>query len=174
MLPWAAFAPQSTSLLRARAIGRLPCLSKCRRVAVPLTISARHASAHVSPTAINVRPNVPPQNKELYNALSALSKSAEAYANISRLQLALRSLAAQDAVTRVAGMFVHALHSKKVYGLWVLMHFLCSAVLGKSNQRAEACQATSRRSVGLCRAMGDRHGGVRVGITRFAAVRESC
>jgi hypothetical protein len=62
----------------------------------------RSASTHVSPTAINLRPHIPPRNKELYDALSALSGAAETYVNISRLQLALRGLAAQDAVTRVA------------------------------------------------------------------------
>jgi len=39
----------------------------------------------------------------LYDALSALSGAAETYVNLSRLQLALRGLEAQDAVTRVAG-----------------------------------------------------------------------
>ncbi|KAJ4346858.1 uncharacterized protein N0V89_010790 [Didymosphaeria variabile] len=67
-----------------------------------LSLRTRSASTHVSPTAINYRPNVPPRNEELYNALSGLSNAAEQYVNLSRLQLALRGLAVENAVTRVA------------------------------------------------------------------------
>jgi hypothetical protein len=67
----------------------------------------RSASTHVSPTAINLRPNIPPRNQELHNALSKLNHAAETYVNISRVQLALRGLEAQDAVTRVAVLGVN-------------------------------------------------------------------
>ncbi|KAF2626300.1 hypothetical protein BU25DRAFT_370005 [Macroventuria anomochaeta] len=103
MPPWVASAPRLTSLTKGRAIEPLPAVLRCSH-ATPrsLNLRVRSASTHVSPTAINLRPNIPPRNKELYNALSALSGAAETYVNISRLQLALSGLAAQDAVTRVA------------------------------------------------------------------------
>lgn len=105
MPPWAAVAPRLTTLLDGRAITRLSCAARYRNASTPrsLNLRARSASTHVAPTAINLRPNIPPQNKELHDALSALSGAAEAYVNISRLQLALGGLAVHDAVTRVAG-----------------------------------------------------------------------
>ncbi|KAF1928285.1 uncharacterized protein M421DRAFT_63259 [Didymella exigua CBS 183.55] len=102
MPPWVAFAPRLTSLTREGVIERLPAVLRCSHATTRSLNLRRSASTHVSPTAINLRPNIPPRNKELYNALSALSGAAETYVNISRLQLALGGLAAQDAVTRVA------------------------------------------------------------------------
>lgn len=106
MPPWVAAAPRLSSLTYGRAIERLPTTLHCRHPpnASLTNLRARAASTHVSPTAINLRPNIPARNKELHDALSALSGAAENYVNISRLQLALEGLAAQDAVTRVAGM----------------------------------------------------------------------
>ncbi|KAJ4377609.1 hypothetical protein N0V83_000436 [Neocucurbitaria cava] len=104
MPPWVASVPRSTILRTRRAIDRLHVALPCRYATEPrfANLRARAASTHVSPTAINLRPNIPPRNKELYDALSALSRAAETYANISRLQLALRGVAAHDAVTRIA------------------------------------------------------------------------
>jgi hypothetical protein len=117
MPPWVAFVPRSTSLLASRRIGCLSLRPRCSNVA-PLRkpiLHLRSASTHVSPTAINVRPNIPPANEELYHALSELSGAAEAYANISRLQLALRGLAAQDAVTRIAVLSIDSqTHAQKL------------------------------------------------------------
>ena len=103
MPPWVASVPRLTIL---RAIDGLHVGLPCRHATKPgfANLRARSASTHVSPTAINLRPNIPPRNKELYDTLSALSGAAETYVNISRLQLALRGLAAHDAVTRIAGM----------------------------------------------------------------------
>ncbi|KAF2021415.1 hypothetical protein BU24DRAFT_487844 [Aaosphaeria arxii CBS 175.79] len=117
MPPWAVLAPRQTSLLVSRPIDRLPSLLSFRhrsnvstrthpghkRISLQdLRTRARLASTHVSPTAVNVRPHIPAQNQELYNALSNLSSVAESYVNISRVQLALRGLAARESVTRVA------------------------------------------------------------------------
>ncbi|USP72848.1 hypothetical protein yc1106_00122 [Curvularia clavata] len=104
MPPWVASVPRLTLFRKTGSIDRIPLALRCRNVpnSTCTGLRARSASTHVSPTAINLRPNVPPRNKELYDALSALSGAAETYVNISRLQLALRGLAAQDAVTRVA------------------------------------------------------------------------
>jgi hypothetical protein len=109
MPPWVAAVPRLTSRVTSRAIERIPAALSCRKNAIAscTNLRARSASTHVSPTAINLRPNIPPRNKELHDALSALSGAAETHVNISRLQLALQGLAAQDAVTRVAGT-VHA------------------------------------------------------------------
>lgn len=106
MPSWVASAPRISSLVHGRAIDQILIGLRCRN-AVKLTTTSlrvRSASTHVSPTAINLRPNIPQRNKELHDALSALSGFAETYVNISRLQLALEGLAAQDAVTRIAGM----------------------------------------------------------------------
>ncbi|KAG9376344.1 hypothetical protein A1F94_012891 [Pyrenophora tritici-repentis] len=104
MPPWVASVPRLTILRKIGAIDRTPLALRCCNVTKSSSASlrARSASTHVSPTAINLRPNIPPHNKDLYDALSALSGAAETYVNISKLQLALRGLAAQDAVTRVA------------------------------------------------------------------------
>jgi hypothetical protein len=105
MPPWVATVPRLSSLVNGRAIDRLPFTLCCRNVRKPSSnyLRVRYASTHVAPTAIDLNPKIPSRNKELHHALSALSGAAETYVNISRLQLALRGLAAQDAVTRVAG-----------------------------------------------------------------------
>jgi len=107
MPPWVASVPQLPGALRRRAIDGLPSRPNAYNVVnrTSSLLRPRYLSAKVSPTAINVRPNVPPQNKELYDALSELSKVAESYVNISRLQLALRGVAAHEPVLRLAGMF---------------------------------------------------------------------
>lgn len=104
MPPWVASAPRSITGSRVRAIDRCASFSRCRYVANPpvANFRVRRASTHISPTAINYRPNVPPRNEELYDALSGLSGAAEQYVNLSRLQLALRGLAVENAVTRIA------------------------------------------------------------------------
>jgi hypothetical protein len=101
---WVASVPRSTLLPKGRAIGQLSHSFRCRNAPLPryLNPRVRFASAQVSPTAINVRPNVPPRNEELYKALSELSVIAEQYVNLSRVQLALRGLEAEDVVTRLA------------------------------------------------------------------------
>ncbi|KAH9859460.1 hypothetical protein IAQ61_011241 [Plenodomus lingam] len=105
MPPWAAFAPRSMSLLKRSAIEqRLSRACLCRHVTQPRLSHPhlRSASTQVAPSAINLRPNIPRQNQELHDALSALSSTAETWVNISRLQLALVGLVVKDGVTRVA------------------------------------------------------------------------
>ncbi|KAL1593817.1 hypothetical protein SLS60_010549 [Paraconiothyrium brasiliense] len=100
MPPWVACVSRQAPCPRAKAIDRFAISLHCRHAALSLRI--RSASTHVSPTAINYRPNVPPRNVELYNTLSGLNNAAEQYVNLSRLQLALSGLAGENAVTRVA------------------------------------------------------------------------
>ncbi|KAL6704427.1 hypothetical protein ACN47E_008279 [Coniothyrium glycines] len=104
MPPWVASVPRSTILRRIGAIDRLLQTCRCRDAAKSrlANVRVRSVSTHVAPTAINLRPNIPPRNKELHDALSTLSGAAETYVNISRLQLALQGLAAQEPVARVA------------------------------------------------------------------------
>lgn len=106
MPPWVAAAPRLSSLTYGRAIERIPTTLRCRHAprASSTHLRVRAASTHVSPTTINLRPDIPAGNKELHEALSVLNGVAERYVNGSRLQLALEGLAAQDPVTRVAGM----------------------------------------------------------------------
>jgi hypothetical protein len=104
MPPWAASVPRSSTHCSRRAIdlfSRSRCWCNAHNSRVPL-LRFRAASTNVSPTAINYHPNISHQNKELYDALSHLSGKSQQYANVSPLQLALRGLAADNAVTRVA------------------------------------------------------------------------
>lgn len=145
MPPWVASVPRKMPLLHGRAIERLPFAFRCHnaRNSPSLWLSnllVRSASTHVSPTAINLRPNIPPKNKELYDALSALSGAAETYVNISRLQLALHGLAAHDAVTRVAGRLCALIEC----GLGLIMDDSTRAK--QPSERATPCAAAARRS----------------------------
>ena len=116
MPPWVAFVPRSTSLLKRRGIERLPLALQHCHSAIPRPSQLLHArirsiSAQLSPTAVNARPNIPPRNVELHNALSELGSSAETFVNATRLQLALKGLETQDAIVRVAGGFRYELGS---------------------------------------------------------------
>ncbi|KAF2646580.1 hypothetical protein P280DRAFT_494923 [Massarina eburnea CBS 473.64] len=106
MPPWMVFAPRYTFACRRTAIepsARVLYRHNASNLR-PLNLRARSASTHVSPTAINFRPNIPPENKELHEALSGLGAAAEQYVSLSRLQLALSGLGVNGsrAVTRVA------------------------------------------------------------------------
>ncbi|KAK8154042.1 hypothetical protein BKA80DRAFT_243335 [Phyllosticta citrichinensis] len=61
-----------------------------------------NASTLASRTAINAPLEGPPRLKELHQALDALKTDAATYINLSRLQLALRSLERDDPVVRIA------------------------------------------------------------------------
>ncbi len=134
MPPWVAALPRSTLLRTGRTIGKIqPALACSHSTAIarwpnsfprssapfscssapfprlPISLPARrirYASTIVSPTTINLRPNILPENKELYSALKTLRWAAKDYVNASRVDLALQGLTAQDAVTRVAGMIM--------------------------------------------------------------------
>ncbi|KAK5683293.1 hypothetical protein LTS10_004824 [Elasticomyces elasticus] len=55
-----------------------------------------------STTAINAPTTVPPKYRELHQRLLALQDEASTYVNLSRLQLAARSLESEEPITRVA------------------------------------------------------------------------
>lgn len=62
----------------------------------------RHTSAVAQVTAINAHRELPPPFRELRDSLSSLQTEAAVYVNSSQLQLALRGLESENAVTRVA------------------------------------------------------------------------
>ena len=101
MPPWAAAAPRCTTRVRRTAIERAARLRRAGAAACGRR-HVRCASTHVAPSAIHLRPNIPPQNRELHNALSALGGAAATWVNTSRLQLALSGLGVTNGVTRVA------------------------------------------------------------------------
>ena len=63
----------------------------------------RNASTIVSVTAVNAKREVAPAFQILHAALKQLEKDAALFVNTSQLQLALRGLEGENAVTRVAG-----------------------------------------------------------------------
>lgn len=100
---WAAVAPRCTTRTAIDRFGRTAAAAACCRHGPRLAnIHVRLASTHVAPSAINLRPNIPPHHQALHDALSALSSAAATWANTSRLHLALSGLAASNGVTRVA------------------------------------------------------------------------
>lgn len=62
----------------------------------------RRASAIAQVTAINAHRELPPPFRELRDSLSSLQTEAAVYVNSSQLQLAVRGLESENAVTRVA------------------------------------------------------------------------
>jgi hypothetical protein len=101
-----AFARPYTCLRRRslNAIARTRAQERARLAANPRPYEAKRDASIVSPvTSVNAAKNVPPKYKELYESLENLNAEASSYANVSRLQLALRGLESLDAVVRVAG-----------------------------------------------------------------------
>ena len=66
---------------------------------------ARRATSTIaSVTTVNAKKDIPLAFIELYDALGRLQRDAAVYTNLSQLQLALRGLEAENAVTRVASI----------------------------------------------------------------------
>ncbi|KAF2113546.1 hypothetical protein BDV96DRAFT_578003 [Lophiotrema nucula] len=151
MPPWVACVPRSSCLRTSRTIERLSLpFSPPRTVQSSTTyLRTRRASTHVAPTAINVRPNIPPQSQELYDALDGLSKHAAEYVNISRLQLAQRGVTTQDAVVRIA---ILSLNSQK--SAQMLARLLLADPLGTEGQWEKTLEESEEDG----RAMLLRHG----------------
>ncbi|KAI9822515.1 MAG: hypothetical protein M1827_000234 [Pycnora praestabilis] len=90
-----SFLPKVSNRHRAITQSRLP--ARCRT-----------ASSLASATAINAPQELPPNVRDVFQALNGVKSSAANYVNLSRLQLALRSLEARDAVIRVAVLGLNA------------------------------------------------------------------
>lgn len=70
----------------------------CRR-----SLQQRHMPVPAPVTVVNAKPEIPSRFDLLYKELSALQLEAAIYVNPSQLQLALRALESENAVTRIAG-----------------------------------------------------------------------
>ena len=75
--------------------------SSTRRLPFPLT-ARRNTTTLASSTAVNATKTIPTRNKPLWDSLNEVKKKAYAQVNLSRLQLAIKSLESQTPTTRVA------------------------------------------------------------------------
>lgn len=62
----------------------------------------RRASTIAPVSVVNAVTDIPSPSRRLHEALEGLKKDAEAYTDLSQLQLALRGLESQNAITRIA------------------------------------------------------------------------
>ncbi|KAI5365323.1 hypothetical protein Slin15195_G048570 [Septoria linicola] len=91
------------SRLRPHATKTRPIESSQQRVLSPKQHRRRRTYASLaSTTAINAPTSVPPHLHPLYQSLLHLESTASSYIDLSRLQLALRSLESSDPVIRIA------------------------------------------------------------------------
>ena len=67
------------------------------------TAQTRAASTTSSVTAVNVKREIPHHLRDLHASLKALEHDAGVYINTSQLQLALRGVESDNAITRIAG-----------------------------------------------------------------------
>lgn len=83
---------------------RASCARESNKNSLPSTptVSKRHNGSLASSTAINAPSTVPSEFRDLHQRLNALQDSASGFVDLSRLQLALRSLESADPVVRVA------------------------------------------------------------------------
>ncbi|KAI4253407.1 MAG: hypothetical protein L6R42_007593, partial [Xanthoria sp. 1 TBL-2021] len=74
-----------------------------RRPARRVPVSAqRRASTIASVTAVNAKKDISHAFQPLYEALSTVQREAAVYSNLSQIQLALRGLESENAITRIA------------------------------------------------------------------------
>ncbi|KAI4196679.1 MAG: hypothetical protein LQ350_006432 [Teloschistes chrysophthalmus] len=67
--------------------------------------SARRLLSTISSvTAVNVKKDLPPAFRGLYDALGVLKREAAVYANLSQIQLAQRGLESENGITRIAAL----------------------------------------------------------------------
>lgn len=91
---------RETRALHAQARVRDLCVPKHAAKLAPAT--RRHNGTLASSSAINAPSTVPLEFRNLHQRLNALQDSASGFVDLSRLQLALRSLESADPVIRVA------------------------------------------------------------------------
>jgi hypothetical protein len=92
-----------TRALHAHARPRGVCIPKHATKLTPTSItSRRHNGTLASSSAINAPSTVPLEFRDLHQRLNALQDSASGFVDLSRLQLALRSLESADPVIRIA------------------------------------------------------------------------
>jgi hypothetical protein len=100
-------------------------------------VSRRKYSSTVSTTAIDARKPIPAAFQELHASLSDLEEEASIYINPSQLQLALRGLESENAVTRVAGTIASRQRRFSSSNPYVVL--MAVIVLGVNGQRG-ACR----------------------------------
>lgn len=107
--PTTAFRQARPSQLQRRGTRALHAQTRCTRTTqynTPLsgrtTTGKRYNGSLASLSAINAPSTVPLEFRELHQRLNALQDSASGFVDLSRLQLALRSLESADPVVRVA------------------------------------------------------------------------
>jgi hypothetical protein len=92
-----------TRTLHSNSYTRATCAGEHSNGATFLpSLGKRHNGSLASSTAINAPSTVPLEFRELHQRLNALQDSASGFVDLSRLQLALRSLESAEPVVRVA------------------------------------------------------------------------
>nr|OQO21716.1 hypothetical protein B0A51_12870 [Rachicladosporium sp. CCFEE 5018] len=114
--------------------------------------NARHNSSLVSSTAVNPPSTVPSAYEELHSRLVALQDPASGFADLSRLQLALRSLESDSPTVRVAFL---GLGSNGVEAARKLARVLLADALGSEEEWEKQLLADAGDGRGLLLRYGD-------------------
>lgn len=131
------FNAVKAGLRPARRFTSRPTDSRTRDNTIFQRIERRNAAAYrrcasngalASSTAVNAPSTVPPELRDLHQRLQLLQDKASIYLDLSRLQLALRSLESQDPVIRLAFL---GLGTKGVQSARRLARLLLSDELGE-------------------------------------------
>ncbi|KAM0707824.1 hypothetical protein Q7P35_004473 [Cladosporium inversicolor] len=104
-LPGQQHQRPETRTLHAQARARDVCIPKhaAKLASTSMSIAARrHNGTLASSSAINAPSTVPLEFRDLHQRLNALQDAASGFVDLSRLQLALRSLESADPVIRIA------------------------------------------------------------------------
>ncbi|KAK6442024.1 hypothetical protein LTR95_001736 [Oleoguttula sp. CCFEE 5521] len=139
--------PLSTSRRRDERYGVVGAQRRRRSAS-----NARHNSSLVSSTAVNSPSTVPSAYEELHARLAALQDSASGFADLSRLQLALRSLESVNPTLRVAFL---GLGDKGVQAARRLARVLLADALGSEEAWEKQLQENMGDGRGLLLRYGD-------------------
>jgi len=123
--------PERRALHARATTGRLTNRLETRTGRHSTDNGRRHNGSLASNTAINAPSTVPPAFRVLHQRLNALQDSASGFVDLSRLQLALRSLESSDPVIRVALL---GLGEKGVYAAKQLARVLLTDALGSEEE----------------------------------------
>lgn len=86
-------------------------MSTSQRWAPSRPSHTRDASTVAPVSVVNATKHIPPIAQDIYDALNTLEKDASVYTNLSQLQLALRGIESQNAITRIASTYYRTLLS---------------------------------------------------------------
>ena len=149
--------PRITSIARALSISPFICLSCRYQTLVSLfksrskiesafnvcrrSLQQRHTPIPAPVTVVNAKLEIPPPFDLLYKELSALQFEAAVYVNPSQLQLALRALESENAVTRIAGRTASQIQN------YCLISVYISSQRGWPSRSSETCSSFAGRSL---------------------------